>query len=434
MIAATATAALVLSACSAGGAASGKTTVTFAIWSDPVVAKAYETSFDAFEAKHPDITVKLQQIPWANYFTKLRSGIASGSGPDVFWTNAYNFAPYADGGDLVDVGKTLGSEQAGWQQTAVNQYTRKGKLWGVPQLVDGGKVLYYNEDIVKKAGVTLSDLRWDPEGGSDDTFLAALEKLTVDDSGKTADQPGFDSDHIKQYGFNSAYSFDSIIGNFVGSNGGKYQSGGKYTFASDPKAASAIRYTVDLINQHHVAPSAADTNTNSDFALNAFTSGKLAVYEGGSSTLAAIADADGLHWKAAPIPEGPAGRIPVTNSIIAAANAHADHQDAVKQVLQWIGSERGSKPLGASGGLIPAVTAAQSSYLDHWKEQGFDASIITDGTADGVLDNPVIPNAAAADSDLTTTFQAIYAGKGGFDRALREAQDAANGQIAAAGD
>jgi multiple sugar transport system substrate-binding protein len=424
---------LALSACSStGSTSSGTSTVSFAIWSDPVVSKAYEKSFAEFEKKNPGVKVQLQQIPWANYWTKLQSGLAAGSGPDIFWTNAYYFAPYADEGDLVDVGKKLSSEVPDWQQTAVTQYTRKGELWGVPQLVDGGKVLYYNKDLVEKAGVDVSDLSWNPDDPSKDTFLKAVEKLTIDKNGKTADEAGFDPEHISQYGFNSAYDFDDIIGNFVGSNGGKYQDDGKYTFASDQKAAEAIKYTVDLINKYHVAPSASDTNTNGDYALGAFTSGKLAVFEGGSNSLATIAAAKGLNWAAAEIPAGPAGTIPVTNSIIAAGNAKAKNQAAIEKVLAWVGSADGSKALGASGGLIPAVTAAQQSYLDYWKSQGFDASIITNGTKSGVLDNPIVPNAAAASADLSTAFQAIYLGQGGsFDSALTAAQKKANAELSA---
>lgn len=432
-LAAASIAAVGLSGCSSAAANSAKNaTVTFAIWSDPVVSKAYETSFAAFEKKNPGIKVQLQQIPWANYWTKLQSGLAADSAPDIFWTNAYSFATYADNGGLVDVSKELPKEIPDWQKTAVDQYTRKGELWGVPQLVDGGKVLFYNKDLVAKAGVDLSDLSWNPDDPSQDTFLKAVEKLTVDKRGRTADEADFDADHIAQYGFNSADDFDDIIGNFVGSNGGHYQADGKYTFASDAKAAQAIQYTVDLVNKHHVAPSAADTNTNGDYALSAFTSGKLAVFEGGSNSLATISAAKGLNWSAVQIPAGPAGRIPVTNSIIAAGNAKAKNQAAIAKVLKWIGSTEGSTPLGASGGLIPAVTAAQQSYLDYWKSQGFDATVITNGTKEGVLDNPIVPNAAAASADLTTAFQAIYLGQGGsFDSALAAAEKKANSELAA---
>jgi multiple sugar transport system substrate-binding protein len=97
-------------------------------------------------------------------------------------------------------------------------------------------------------------------------------------------------------------------------------------------------------------------------------------------------------------------------------------------VLRWIGSEKGSRALGASGSLIPAVTAAQGPYFDYWKKQGVDAKPIVDGVADGTLKNDIIPNAAATSADLTTALDEIFAGrsKGSVAAALKAAQTAAN--------
>ncbi|MET0991378.1 MAG: sugar ABC transporter substrate-binding protein [Lacisediminihabitans sp.] len=420
-----------LSGCSDSGSADGAgdtPTVTFRIWSDDAVAAAYEKSFDAFTKANPDITVKVNQVPWANYWDKLRTDLSAGGGDDIFWTNAYNFAPYADNAKLVNVSSKLSNEVDAWEPSAVKQYTRKGSLWGVPQLIDGGKVLYYNKELVEKAGVDLTDLAWNPEHTADDTFLPALKKLTVDAAGRTADEPGFDGSNLAQYGFNASNDFDAIIGNFVGSNGGLYQSGGKYTFASNAKAEQAIEYVVNLVDKYHVAPSAADTNGNGDFTRDQFLQGKLAVFESGSYNLATIHSSAKFDWGIAPIPAGPAGRIPVTNSIIAAGNAGSKHADATLKVLRWIGSEKGSLALGASGSLIPAVTAAQGPYFDYWTKQGVDAKPFVDGVADGTLKNDVIPNAAATADDLTTALDEIFAGRsnGSVAAALKAAQTAAN--------
>ena len=420
-----------ISGCSSSGGATGSgspTTVTFRIWSDDAVAAAYEKSFDAFTKANPEITVKVDQVPWANYWDKLRTDLSSGSGDDIFWTNAYNFAPYADNAKLVNVSSKLKSEVDAWEPSAVKQYTRKGSLWGVPQLIDGGKVLYYNKELVKKAGVDLTDLAWNPTDSGKDTFLPALKKLTVDSAGRTANEAGFDGSNLAQYGFNASNDFDAIIGNFVGSNGGLYQADGKYTFASNAKAEQAIEYVVNLVDKYHVAPSAADTNGNADFARDQFLQGKLAVFESGSYNLSTIQKSAKFGWGIAPIPAGPAGRIPVTNSIIATGNANSTHADATLKVLRWIGSEKGSLALGASGSLIPAVTAAQGPYFDYWQKQGVDAKPIVDGVADGTLKNDIIPNAAATSADLTTALNEIFAGRsnGSIAAALKAAQTAAN--------
>lgn len=429
--AAAASLALGLAACSSAESGDGPTDVTFRIWSDDAVAAAYKASFDEFTAQNPDITVTVNQVPWKNYWDKLRADLSGGGGDDIFWLNAPNFTTYADNGNLSNISETLPDEVANWEPSAVEKYTRDGSLWGVPQLIDGGKVLYYNKKLVQDAGIDLETLTWDPSNAQADTFLPAAQKLTVDAKGVTADQPGFDASNIVQFGFNSAYDFDAIIGNFIASNGGVYQEDGRYVFADNAEAVEAIEYVVGLVNDAHVSPSAADTNDNADFSLNQFLQGKLALFESGAYNLANISDGANFEWGIAPIPAGPSGRIPVTNSIIAAGNASTEHSDATTKVLAWIGSEEGSRPLGANGSLIPAVTAAQQSYFDYWDSKGVDARLFPEGVQDGILKNDPVPNAQAATADLDAAWKEIFAGRAAnIPEALKDAQNDANDQIA----
>ncbi|MGF0313898.1 ABC transporter substrate-binding protein [Rhodococcus sp. IEGM1428] len=418
-----------LTSCGSGDA--GDTgTVTFRIWSDDAVAAAYEASFEEFTKQNPDITVQVNQVPWVNYWDKLRADLSGGGGDDIFWVNAPNFSNYADNGSLVDISETLPDAVSGFEETAVQQYTRNDSLWGVPQLIDGGKALYYNKKLVADAGVDLENLTWDPANVAADTFLPALRKLTVDSAGRTADQPGFDASQVAQYGFNSAYDFDAILGNFIGSNGGLYQDDGKYVFGSNQKAVEAVEYAVGLVNDSKVAPSAADTNDNSDFSVNQFLQGKLAVLESGAYNLAKIDEGADFEWGLAPIPAGPAGRIPVTNSVIAAANAKSGNDESVQKVLAWISSTQGSTALGASGSLIPAVTGAQQSYFDYWDGKGVDASLFPKAVQEGVLKNDPVPGAQAATADIDSAFKDIFAGRAeSIPEALEAAQDAANDQV-----
>lgn len=418
-----------LTACGSGDD-SDPGTVTFRIWSDDAVAAAYEESFDKFTEQNPDIRVQVNQVPWVNYWDKLRADLSGGGGDDIFWVNAPNFSSYADNGSLVDISKALPEAQARFEPTAVEQYTRNGALWGVPQLVDGGKVLYYNKKLVADAGVDLTNLTWDPTNVAADTFLPALRKLTVDSAGRTADQPGFDGSQVARYGFNSGYDFDAILGNFIGSNGGLYQQDGKYVFGSNDKAIEAVEYVVGLVNGSRVAPSAADTNDNADFSVNQFLQGKLAVLESGAYNLAKIDDGADFEWGLAPIPAGPAGRIPVTNSIIAAANAKSADNESVQKVLAWIASDEGSEALGASGSLIPAVTGAQQAYFDYWNGKGVDASLFPKAVQEGVLKNDPVPGAQAASADIDSAFKEIFSGRAAsIPDALKAAQDTANDQV-----
>ena len=135
-----------------------QTTVTVRLWDDQV-AKAYEESFAEFEKDNPDVNVELTVIPWDDYWEKLRTDIAGKSVDDVFWVDGGNYPVYADAGALVNVDETLGTDAAAaWAPSVVEQYTRDGVLWGVPQLADPGISVYYNAELLAEAGLTPADI------------------------------------------------------------------------------------------------------------------------------------------------------------------------------------------------------------------------------------------------------------------------------------
>jgi len=404
--------------------------LTFRIWSDDTVAAAYESSFAAFTEKNPGITVSIEQVPWDSYFDTLRTDIAAGAVADAFWVNAYNFAAYADNDDLVDITEELPDAGKDWEDSAVELYTRDGSLWGVPQLIDGSKVLFYNKDLVEAAGIDVESLAWDPTA-SDDSLRQAARALTVDDEGRTAADEGFDPSTTTQYGFNAAYDFDAILGNFVGSNGGLYQKDGAYVFGEDPRTVEAIEYVVDLVDREHVTPAAADTNADGSYSLTQFQAGKLALFESGAYNLSTIAESTDADWGLAPIPAGPKGRISVTNAIIAAGSAASAHPEELRTLLAWLSTAEGLAPLGEAGAIIPAVRSAQQSYVDFWSAKDIDVTAFTEGLADGTLRNDPVPNAQAASADLESAYHEIFAGRStDIPAALQEAQDHANDQIA----
>jgi multiple sugar transport system substrate-binding protein len=412
------------------GDASG-TTVTVRLWDEQVEA-AYEDSFAAFEDRNPDIDVKIQHVAYADYFDKLRTDVAGGSADDIFWVNNSYFGAYADNGNLVNIDDTLGADaKQAWEPKVVEQFTRDGALWGVPQLTDAGIALYYNKALLDEAGITaeqLNTLAWSPDA-TKDTFLPVLQKLTKDAAGNTADSAGFDANSIAQYGYNASNDLNAIYLQFIGSNGGTYQDGDRFTF-DDPKSVEAFQYIVDLINKHHVAPSAADTNQDGDFARNQFLQGKMALFESGTYNLKNVADSADFDWGVALIPAGPAGRVSVTNGIVAAGNAASEHPDATAKVLEWMGSEEGNSFVGASGSAIPAVVDAQQTFRDYYADKGVDIAPFFD-VIDGqpTLSAPRGANYGAAFAVFKPILDEVFLGRTPVKEGLEEAVAKSNEAI-----
>lgn len=435
LVAVAAAAVLALTGCSpaasngggSGNASSGgsgqKVTVTVRLW-DNQVQKAYDASFKQFTAKNPDITVKTVLVPWANYWDKLRADVSGGNADDISLMNASNFKAYADSGNLMEIGSAFDDQKKDWVDSAVQQYTYQDKLWGVPQLTDGGIAVYYNKKLVQQAGVDISKLTWNPDS-SKDTLIAATEKLTKDASGKTADQAGFDGNHVTQWGYNASQDLQAIYYNYIGSNGGRFEDGDRFAFASD-ESTQAFQYIVDLITKHKVAPSAANTNDNGDFARDQFLQGKMALFQSGLYNLKNISDGATFDWGVAPLPAGPQGAVSVVNSVVAVGNAKSEHQDATTKVLQWLGSAEGSRFIGAEGAALPAVTPAQDAFTTFWKGKDVDPTPFAKAAEGDVIQAPSNAKFQAAQAAFHPIFNEIFLGRRDVASGLDAAEAAAN--------
>ncbi|MEU7633786.1 sugar ABC transporter substrate-binding protein [Nocardia sp. NPDC049220] len=336
------------------------TVVRLRIW-DQSFAPTYRASLDAFQAANPDIEVRLTVVPFAAYPQKLRLDVAGNTADDLFWTTLYE--DYADNGHLLDIGRELGPDAArGWDAFAVAQFTRNDRLWVVPQFVDGGSAVFYNRDLLTKAGIDPAELgtvHWSADPDSD-TFRPLLRKLAA----------------VAPWPYNAANDFQSIVLPYLGSAGGEFQQDDRFVF-DGPAGRTAFSYLVGLVADR-LAPSGADTTNNSDLARNAFLQGKLALLQSGTFNLGPIEHDAKFPWGVALIPEGPAGRVSANNAVGVAGNAATRHPDAVRRVLAWLGSAEGNRYLAAAGTTIPAVVSEQQRYRDHWARRGIDVSAFFD--------------------------------------------------------
>lgn len=410
-------------------AGSGKTIVTVRLWDDNV-ASAYKASFAAFQEEHPDITVDVTVIPWSQYWTQLDADVAAGRADDIYWLNDSSFAGFADAGQLMDIDAALGrSEKNNWDRSVVREFTRDGTLWGVPQLSDAGIAMFYNATMLADAGIdpqALDDAAWSTDA-AEDTLLPLLTALTRDSQGRAASDPAFDAGAVVQYGYNAANDLQAIVLPTIGSAGGTFQDGESYSFA-EAEAADAIGYLVDLVNTHHVAPPATATNVDPDYSMARFNAGQMALFQTGLYNLPYVFDGADFEWGVAYMPAGPAGRVSVTNGIVAAGNAHTPHAEATATVLKWLGSDEGNRFVGASGAAVPGVVSAQRAYFDYWTAKNVDVTKFFAVLADNAptIMPPRSPDFAEVEAAYRPVMGDVFAARLPLRAGLQQAQDAAN--------
>ena len=399
----------------------GKTVLTVRLW-DQQVATAYQQSFDAFTAAHPDIEVRIDIVSYATYFDTLRTDVAGDSADDIFWINNSNFAAYADSGRLMAI-----TPSDDWVPSVVEQFTRNGKLWGVPQLSDAGIAVYYNADLLSRAGLSpdaLTDLRW---GGPEDTLRPLAARLTVDGNGNRAGTPGFDPRRIRQWGYNAANDFQGIYLNFIGSAGGtsirwrvhvRQPAGGPgvrlpgHADQQRPRRARRGRHQ----RQRRLLPQPVPGRPDGAVPVGHLQPGQRR-FPGDISL-------GGGH-----APDGPGG--PGQCHQRHCRGREFSHQASrqVRRLLAWLGSADGNAYVGAGGAAIPAVISAQQVYRDYWRGKGVDVSpffSVLDGPDGRSFTAPGGPGFAAGFAAIKPYFDEMFLGRLPVNSALAQAQIAAN--------
>jgi len=152
----------------------------------------------------------------------------------------------------------------------------------------------------------------------------------------------------------------------------------------------------------------------------------MALFQSGTYNLADIAEDARFRWGVAMMPAGPAGRVSVTNGIAAAGNAASQHPDAVRQVLEWMGSAEGNAYLGRNGAAVPAVLDAQRNYFDYWASRGVSVAPFFDVLEGQRIPAPGGAGFAAGFDALKPYFDEMFLGRLPVPEALSDAQAAAN--------
>jgi multiple sugar transport system substrate-binding protein len=402
--------------------------LTLRLW-DPQVATAYESSLAEFERK-TGVPVDVVVVPWASYWTQLRADVGAGTADDLFWVNATAFADYAESSSILPVSSEQRLEQSeAWPDAAIEQFSADGELWGVPQITDPGIGLLYNTDLLASAGLTphdVSDLSWDPRG-SDDSLRRVARALTFDDEGRHPGDPGFDADHVAQYGYGSSNDLNAVVLQYLAGNGSSWQEGDAFTFG-DERGVEAIDYVANLALEEHVAPPADETNppAGGDVVRDAFLSGDVALFPTGAYNLANVAEGASFSWGIAPLPAGPQGAFSVTNSVVLAMSASSDMPKEQQRLARWLGSAEGQSAIGTSGSAMPATSGAQGAYLDYWESRGVDISAMIDILGNGTVQGPQGADYPAASDALTPLLNEVFAGNRTAREGIVAAENAAN--------
>ncbi|MDA8298296.1 MAG: extracellular solute-binding protein [Actinomycetota bacterium] len=136
-------------------ASASGTTLTIWLMTGEISPNVYNAVNKAFEAQHPGVKVNVEIQQWSGITTKIDTALASSNPPDALEIGNTDVPEYAASGGLVDLtsvekqvkvkGKWFGGLQAPAEV--------KGHVYAIP-LLAGDRVVVYNEQMFKHAGIT----------------------------------------------------------------------------------------------------------------------------------------------------------------------------------------------------------------------------------------------------------------------------------------
>ena len=360
-------------------AAAQTTTLDFPSWQaeEPGLSNWWKELIKDFEAQNPNVKVNLYSIPFNQYVQQMTVRFAGNNPPDIVHLPTRNFAAFAAQDWLMPLDDRLAKTDilATWTPLQ-SEMKWDGKMQGV-LLMGYGSLLYYNERLLKAAGV---DVPTTP-----DQWLTAIEKTTKRDQG----QFGLVATSVEHP------NLVVELGTWVMGQGLDFFKDGKYAF-TDPKVVAAVE-------QYRKAMRFAPAGTNSTVARQLFLDGKATFLRDGPWIWAAVlkapeaARAD-LRLARVPFPPLTGG---ASNSLHMAAKIAADKRELVWKFIALAASPKwqqaypvlSASPAPRKGSVTEEVVAK----LPHLK-------VIQDSAGAAVSVFPTLPKVQESYNEYASIF------------------------------
>jgi len=331
------------------GAAFGASTSTAA----PAAAQATTIRVVDYYAVEPDKTivgsvlnacgksvgVKINRdaIPGANLIQKVLQMASSHTLPDVLMLDNPDLQQFAQSGALTPL-SNYGISAKGYLKGVVAASTYKGKLYGL-QPITNSIALFYNKDILAKAGVT------PPKTWAD--LRADAKKLT---SGST-------------YGFAlsapATYEGTWQFMPFMWSNGGDERN------INTPQVAGGLQLLVDLKSDGSMSPSVV--NWSQADVDDQFKAGNAAMMVNGPWQFPVLNGVSGLHYGVVPIPVPKAGEATVSplggETWTVPNTGNTTKEQLAAKVVQCINSNKNQLLLGKKRQVVPTKLALLPQFV-----------------------------------------------------------------------
>jgi len=322
---------------------------------------------EAFQAAHPEITVDFQLLPYADYFTSLKTWIAGGTAPDVASMDLAMLQEMAAAGSIVDLNPMIeadGYDLSQYYQSTLDMFQNNGGQYGLPASYSN-VVLYYNKSLFDAAGLAYPDDTMDWA-----TFMDYNKKLTQDTNGDGT---------IDIFGTSRLWwPYYMLLTGATPFNADATQ-----CTLTEQAAIDGFQAMVDLTLTDKVAPSANDLAAQDDWHM--FEAGRIAMYPIGPWSITefneVITDFD---WDATTLPIGPTGKkVTFLFGNAYSVLSSSKQQEAAFEFMKFVTGPEGDQIRQDAGfEIAPIKAVAEGSFLKAMEgKKPVNAAVFLDSAA-----------------------------------------------------
>ena len=358
-----------------------------------------------YMAAHPGDEVKIEVIQWDNLQQRLTTDIAGGTAPDIAMIGTRWLVDYVKNDIAEPINSYMTPE---FKSSFINSFmtpsTFDGKIYGLP-VAASARAMYYNKDLLDKAGVTTPPATWDE----------------VVDAAKKVKALGGDA-----YGFamqgkeieTDAYWYYSLW-----SHGGEILKDGKSAIDS-PEAIEALKLYKSMIDDGLTEPD--PTGLNRQDIEQLFKSGRIGMILTGPWLRGQLkTDAPDLKYGLAPIPAGSTKATYGVTDTLMIFKSSQQKELAMKFLTETAFSAKWRTEFSSKEGFLPVLkaVAADPVFANDPQLTAFTAMLPYAHFA------PPVANWEQMADTIISALQKVYIGQAEPDAALKEAAAGVNGLV-----
>ncbi|MDN5977354.1 ABC transporter substrate-binding protein [Acidipropionibacterium jensenii] len=400
--------------------AGGTTSIDYWLW-DANQLPSYAKCIAKFEDKNPDINVRINQLGWSDYWTKLTASFVADSAPDVFTNHLGRYPELVKLGvlqPLDELPELKSIKDTDYEPGLAKLWTGSdGHRYGVPKDYDTVSIMY-DKTKLQAAGITdaeLASATWNPtDGGS---FEKILAKLTVDKNGKRGDQKGFDKTNVKQYGLGVDKNFDytgqTNWSPFALSTGWYYTNkptwGTEFNY-DNQQFQNSLGWYVGLSKKGYMpryGQFGQSVTTDQQLA-----SGQVALSLNGSWMLRTYANLKTVKLGISPLPSGPVGHpVSLYNGLGDSISKFSKHKTEAAKLVAFLGSDDCQNIVGTDAVVFPARPAGTAKAIETYRQKGLDVTPFTDRVKKGQTAlYPLVYHGSEISSLMQPTLDSVWIG------------------------